>query len=948
MVNAPTVAGSLPRLKRALSFTAAGVRQTTSREALFQLAWRWLALVGALFVLDLLFGLPVWLRWVGLVGQGAFVVAYLVRFAARPVRGPVSPERAARLVEERHPEVDNALINAVQFERTVDNAAPEQASLMRREMERGEGAAAAMPLEDAVDRSGERRAVRLFLILVAGWVLLTVVFPSGVFAVMPRLFAPWMDDLTPPFSLTKYDIRPPGATVKYGDNLNVAIEVSGPIPESLALMTRTGNSEWRQIHLDSGEPSKYSANLSDLREDTWYFVAGGGSRSARYRVHVVRPPVLVGMKATYTYPAYTRMPQSTESVAEAGIHALAHSKVSLEVVSNRPLQGGSITLNVEGQTQQIEVKPDAKDSTHGRAEFALERPGTFTVGLVADDGQVNPEAGKGKLILDKDQRPTVWIDYPGQDLMVTPDMRVPIQIEAEDDHGVARVDVHRVVNELGDSPRRRDIAQPEPKVQDRLVMDLEDLGVRPGDTITYYAVAYDNEPGTPNYGESGSFTLKVVTSEEYQQALKQQREAADLSRETKDIVSAAQDLADRQEQLAQEMERLQREMARNPNAPGLKEKMAQARKDQKALQEETRKTAQQLQDYANSPAATELEKALKKKLAEMAQAMAKAANGPMQAAQSDNPQQAAAASREAAKQMGAINKQMQAQIAKAIEHLEKILPLFADLERFKELTDLQGQLVLKAREFQQKAATDPVAKQRLEQLASAQNQIQQALKQLVEDLRQHADDAQANFPKAARTARKIADEIGQRQIPDMMQEGQDRVRQWDGPGAFVKAEAAFRQMHAMIKECEGGQGSCQGELDIALSKALGQSGLGNSLAQLGQGMGMGNGTGQGGMGLGMGGNQMGPGGQRGGGFAMKGAKAYTPSFQSMHGSGGGKKERKQNQIAGQPAALSPGDVEIVKNPAVKPLKAGDQDANRYPAEYRKLISKYFESVAEGK
>ena len=34
--------------------------------------------------------------------------------------------------------------------------------------------------------------------------------------------------------------------------------------------------------------------------------------------------------------------------------------------------------------------------------------------------------------------------------------------------------------------------------------------------------------------------------------------------------------------------------------------------------------------------------------------------------------------------------------------------------------------------------------------------------------------------------------------------------------------------------------------------------------------------------------------------------------------------------------------------AAKPLKAGDLDANRYPAEYRKLISKYFESVAEGK
>ena len=81
---------------------------------------------------------------------------------------------------------------------------------------------------------------------------------------------------------------------------------------------------------------------------------------------------------------------------------------------------------------------------------------------------------------------------------------------------------------------------------------------------------------------------------------------------------------------------------------------------------------------------------------------------------------------------------------------------------------------------------------------------------------------------------------------------------------------------------------------------------------------------------------------------MRGAKAYMPSTQAMHGSGGGKRERKQNQVAGQPAGLSPEDVEVIKNTSKKSPKASDDDAARYPAEYRKLISKYFESVAEGK
>src|SRR6185436_16927672 len=104
-------------------------------------------------------------------------------------------------------------------------------------------------------------------------------------------------------------------TVKYGDSLSISIAVSGPQPEKLELMTRTNGAEWRQIHLDAGEPGKYSANVADLREDTWYFVTGGGSRSSRYRVHVVRPPGMKSLKATYTYPAYTKMASASETVA---------------------------------------------------------------------------------------------------------------------------------------------------------------------------------------------------------------------------------------------------------------------------------------------------------------------------------------------------------------------------------------------------------------------------------------------------------------------------------------------------------------------------------------------------------------------------------------------------------------------------------------------------------
>ena len=74
--------------------------------------------------------------------------------------------------------------------------------------------------------------------------------------------------------------------------------------------------------------------------------------------------------------------------------------------------------------------------------------------------------------------------------------------------------------------------------------------------------------------------------------------------------------------------------------------------------------------------------------------------------------------------------------------------------------------------------------------------------------------------------------------------------------------------------------------------------------------------------------------------------AYQPGVQSLHAGGGGRHHRAQNMLPGQPAALAPEDVEVMKNPARTPPKASDADTGRYPAEYRKMISDYFKAVAE--
>lgn len=943
------------QLDQALESTANAVRQTNQREAWFTLAWRWLALLGLFFALDLVFGLPFWLRWLGLLAQFAFIgwSIYEARLSqSRLNTNQTRQEWAARVVEEQHPEVDNALINAVQFQRALGHSPAEQLPFMQREIARAQTRVAAVPVIEDINRAPEQKALKSLLWAAGAWTLLTICFFSGFRTVMPRLFAPWMDDLTPPWSLTHYKLSPRGASVSYGSSLNISVEVSGPVPKNLALMTKTAKTGWRAIALDSEEPGKYSLTLDDLREDTKFYVQGNGSRSARYPIHIQRPPVVKSVQATYTYPKYTKQPSSQETVREDGLHGLVNTRVRLEISTNRPLSGGQMTVETgEGQTQSVELLPDAKDPSRAVGDFSLIKPGTYAIALTADDGQANKEATKGKIKIDRDERPAVWIEQPGIDLLVTPDMKVPIQVSAEDDIGVQKVEMHRIVNDLGDNPHvfpkaTSDKGAPK-KVDNTLTMDLADLGVRPGDKISYYATAFDNDPGKPNIGETDPFTLKVVSPEEYREALREQRKPDDLKQETQDIVSGVQSLAQQQQKLAEKMAGLEKQLAKNPNDVKAQKQLAEARQQQKALQSQAEQMAQQLQQYAKSPSSTELEKTLKQKLGEVAQGMNKAATGPMQQAQSGQPGQSAQSAGEAAKQLAQMNQKMEQQVQKAVENLAKIAPLYNDLERFKSLLDQQGQLVLKAREFQDKNSSSAEDKARLEELAHQQNQIQQELKRVQEDLKQHVEECQSDFPKAAASARKIAGEIQSRQIPNSMQAGQDNFRQSQGPQGFENSARAFQQMQAMMGQCKSGQGNCEGELDISLSKSLGKSGLGKALSQLGQGSGMGQGQGQGGIGIGVSGSPSGQSGQQGGNYAMRTSKAFVPSVRSMSGSGGNRRQKHANQTPGTPAALSAEDIEVIPNATKAPSKASDTDSNRYPVEYKKLISDYFKSVAEG-
>ena len=931
------ITGLRPLLQKA----AGHLHRTTQRERWFNLGWQWLALVAGLFVIDLLFALPVWARWVALLAQIGFVAWRLAPILRKGAKRKVDAQRTARAVEARFPNSDNAFINAVQFGAAIDSAPETQALLMRREIERAEKMAAGVPAEEAVDRSGEVRSMRKFAGAAGILLLVAVAFSGAFFAVMPRLFAPWMDDVTPPYSLTKIQISPAGAKVRYGDNLVIAVQVSGPFPENLTLTTRTKNGKWQDVALESTEPGKYSVTLEALHEDTTFYAKGGGARSARYVARVVLPPEAQSLHARYTFPTYLKRTPETEVVGDKGLHGVRGTKAEIEVAANRDVSGGELDVTYDdGREEKFALTASPDKPQVARTEMTITGGGEYRIALEGSDGQVNPSAAHGKIVLDAVQGPSVWFVEPEQDILVTPLMHVAVQLDADAEAGVEHVAMHRVINGIADNPEDMFKAAPEKHVESRRMIDLADLGVRPGDTITYYGAAYDATPGAPNFAETEPYTMKVVSEEEYKKTLKEERKSADLAKEVQDILNTTETLAKAQQELAKKMDALNQQLAKNPNNAAAKKAMEAAKAEQAALQKEAEKLAKQLQQYAQSPSASDAESEVKKKVGEMAQQVGKAAQA-MQGGQSPNPSQAAQSAAKAAAILKAASATGQQKAGQAVKHMEEVAPLFDDIQRFMDLLDRQGQLVLQARQFQDHNPQSAEERATMQHITDEQRRVAEDLKQLGSDFRTDAAAAAKDFPKAAASAVKIADEIEHRQIVSLMRAGHGEFAQAHGAPGYDDANKALQQMEAMVSTCKGGQGKCEGELDLSLSRSLGKSGLGQSFGQ-GFGSMPGSGTGSA-----MGSRPGSRPGQAGGSTSSSAAHAYVMRTQSMH-SGGGPKKVKSGNRADTQAELSPDSVEVVKSFATKPPKASDDAAAGYPPEYRKMVNDYFVSVSKEK
>ncbi len=937
------------------------------RRAVWQLAvvrglWVALTLIALCFYLDAVLQLGSRMR----LGLNLLAIAATVATVAltqwRLNRTVARDKMLARLVESEHPEIGNDLTNAIDFEGRLDKHGVGGASpgLMRKGIERAAQSFDRLEELESLKPPTLRQEYYILSGVLAVWVVSMIVFSGWMFAEMPRFLSPFADH--PPYSATQLIVDPAGAVVDYGKSLTVKVTTRGRTPKDISLLVKNpGEGQVNKVPMFKSQDGSYFQTIEDIRSDLVYWAGIERGRSKYYQVSLCKTPRIESVRVHYRYPAYSRLQERNTTLSEGDntLKAYKGTEVTMNVSSNRPLSGGAI--NIGNRSYACTGQPD----NTAQVTFPLIDQGDFSLTVTDTEGNVSTSPFKGKAAIVPDNKPMISIVSPAAQSLAIPTAKIPIVVEAQDDLGISDVSLFRSLNESDDA-RKHLIQQGNAGIFVNVAdtLDLADLGVRPGDVIDFYATATDSLPESPQTISSEPYKLQIISEEEYAEMMRNEMTAKDLRLKYDNIISQMDQLVAAQEQLARETEALQESLAKAGEAPlsqASQEKLQDLEKRQDELAKKAESLAQKLAEESKSAPVFDIEKDYKQFLADfsknmetaeghMANSAQEMKNGSQPGAKS-SPHVANAVDeqKKALEALGAQTKEMKDKIQQANKEIEQVMKLMADVETFKMLYTEQKGLTRETKTFSEVEAQDLETRVRLKELAERETSVHKGLDTLKKQFREHGEEIKEAYPKVAGDAQKIADEIEQRRIVDLMQTGAGALNRGSGVEGYPNVAEALKQMAAMISFCEGAGGkgckNCEFRLKIQMNLNPG-----NTMNQLAQNLSMGSGAGQG-MGMGMSGAfGRGASGYGGGqsNIDVFGNDTFGRDMLKESSTIPGT-EKKEAQAVNMPTRhdLS-GNIEELTPQSKQDKESNVTGDSRMMAEYRQLIEAYFRRLAEDK
>jgi hypothetical protein len=422
--------------------------------------------------------------YVALVALGWF-------FFVRPLGRHVTDQQVALYLEEHEPSLQEILISAVDVGapgRPIERTG-ESAQLLRQLVRSAVERCQASDLGRGLERESLRRSA-LALAVIAG--LAALVFGLGPAYLRQGAFA-LLVPVTGAEAASPYriDVKPGSATIARGSDLSIAARLEGFTATGVDLFTRaTSGAPFERVPMVAPPgDGPFESTIFRVKESFDYFVEAAGVRTEIFRIEAAALPFVERMEMEFVYPAYTGL--APRVVDEGGdIAVLRGTTVRLRVHSTMKTGAGRI---VRDGKEMLPLTVNADGTLAGT--FQVMSDGFYRIDLATADGALVGASPQYTVDVLTDETPAVVFSKPGRDLRATSVDEVFVEASAADDYGVKQLDLVYAVN--GGPERQARLmgptGAPRAEVSAGHTFFLEELGLQPGDVVSYYARATDND-----------------------------------------------------------------------------------------------------------------------------------------------------------------------------------------------------------------------------------------------------------------------------------------------------------------------------------------------------------------------------------------------------------------------------------------------------------------------
>ena len=489
-----------------------------------------IAILAGAAIVDLLMPLPSSVRIVLLIGIIGTVVYLLYRYLIQPLRVKLTPHDVALNVERKHQDLEDRLVSALQFGE-VETEDPIQSHLLQRLVTDAVERTEEIDFRATVDKSKKRKHVGIAVAALAVCALIGLIFPTELDTSLNRLLSPW--EKTEPVFTTKLTVEPGNARILRGRSLAINLEVTGKAADKARLVytkeDTTTDTEPQRQEIDmvriEGEKRKFGYELFNINENVEYYVTANGTESERYTVEVFDMPKVTAIEIAYTYPEYTKLKPIIQQ-GEGNIRAVTGSQAEVRITTNKAIQSATLTVDAKDPIPML-----ISDGRTLTTALDVLNDGKYTVKLLCVDGFNNQAPIEYTITAISDEPPEIVIKEPGRDIKATKLEEVRVLAEATDDYGVENVTLMYSIGS-GDAqelPVETVEVKAEKIISGAYVFYLEELDVEPGELISYYAQATDNNTRTgPGTSTSELYFIEVRPfNERYMQMDAEGQQAAE-------------------------------------------------------------------------------------------------------------------------------------------------------------------------------------------------------------------------------------------------------------------------------------------------------------------------------------------------------------------------------------------------------------------------------------